>query len=156
MNTGEFQTSISQMESDLKTSRKKLDEKFETLKSDFQELQKCIVEKNEQIAELKNQKKDLLSLLDQAFAIIDDPSQAKLLEGLHDVESEVKTLIAIAKSEQQTTVDSLPADGAASIKPTTTEGDKADPGEQAKKWAKDVLKGVGEVAGAGPAVPSRA
>ncbi len=79
-----------------------------------------------------------------------------MLEGLHDLESEVKTLIGIAKFKEQTTVDSLPADGAASIKPTTTEGDKADPGEQAKKWAKDVLKGVGEVAGAAPAGPSRA
>jgi hypothetical protein len=134
MNTGEFQTSISQMESALSAARKKLYDKFEKLKSDFKELQKCIAEKNQQIDELKAQKKDLISLLDQAFAIIDDPSQAKLLEDLCTVETEVKTLIGLAKSDE-------PASKTASAA-----GGKDDPGEQAKNWAKDVLKGVGAVA----------
>ena len=144
MNTGEFKTSISQMERDLIASRKKLSEKFEKLKSDFEILQKCIVEKNEQIAELKIQKKDLISLLDQAFAIIDDPSQAKLLENLCSVESEVKTLIGIARSEEQKAADSHSVDKADSIKPTTTEAGNADSGDEAKKWAMNILKGIGE------------
>lgn len=137
MNTGEFKSSISQMESDLSASRKKLYDKIEKLKADFKELQQCIAEKNNQIAALQAQKKDLISLLDQAFAIIDDPSQAKLLEDLCAVETEVKSLIGLAKDDEPSTK--------AADKPAA--GGKDDPGEQAKKWAKDVLKGVGEVAG---------
>lgn len=155
MNAGEFRSSINQLESDLTNSRKKLHEKFEKLKSDFEELQQCIVEKNEQIAVLKDQKKDLLSLLDQAFAIIDDPSEGRLLEDLRDVESEVRTLIGIAKCDQPSAAEEKPADGGASIKLTKSEPGKAEPGEQAKKWAKAVLKGVGETARAGSAGPSR-
>lgn len=136
MNTGEFKTSISQMESELSASRKKLYDKIEKLKADFKDLQQCIAEKNEQIAALQAQKKDLISLLDQTFAIIDDPSQAKLLEDLCTVETEVKTLIGLAKTDEPSA--KAPAMPAA--------GGKDDPGEQAKKWAKDVLKGVGEVA----------
>jgi uncharacterized coiled-coil DUF342 family protein len=144
MNTGEFKTSISEMANDLTSSRKKLHDKVAKLKSDFKELQKCIVEKNEQIAELKNQRKDLISLLDQAFAIIDDPSQNKLFDDLSTVEGEVKALIGIAKAEER--AEKSPADAAV----------KNEPGEQAKKWAKDVLKGVGDAAGRGSAAPSKA
>jgi hypothetical protein len=136
MNTGEFKSSISQIESELSASRKQLYDKIEKLKADFKELQKCIAEKNEQIAALQAQKKDLISLLDQAFAIIDDPSQTKLLDDLCTVETEVKTLIGLAKADEPPAkVADKPAASA-----------KDDPGEQAKKWAKDVLKGVGEVA----------
>jgi uncharacterized coiled-coil DUF342 family protein len=144
MNTGEFKASISQMASDLTSSRKQLHEKLAKLKSDFKELQKCIVEKNEQIAQLKNQRNDLISLLDQAFAIIDDPSQNKLFDDLSTVEGEVKALIGIAKAEER--AEKSPAGAAV----------KNEPGEQAKKWAKDVLKGVGDAAGRGSAAPSKA
>ena len=144
MNTGEFKTSINQMESDLAASRKKLYDKFEKLKSDFQELQACIADKNQQIAELTAQKKDLISLLDQAFAIIDDPSQGQLLEDLCKVETEVKTLIGLARADQP------------SAKAASASGGKDEPGEQAKKWAKDVLKGVGEVAGRSAAGAAKA
>ena len=147
MNTGDIRTSIAQMESELTVSRKKLDEKFEKLKGDFQELQKFIVKKNEQIATLENQKKELLSLLDQAFAIIDAPSQAKLHESLCNVETEVEALIAIAKSKDGTAGRETPAGKSAAPKSVPADGAKAQPEEDVKKWAKDLLKGLGETAG---------
>lgn len=146
MNTGEFQASITQMERELTSSRKKLYDKFEKLKSDFEELQKCIVEKNEQIAELKEQKRDMISLLDQAFAIIDDPSQGRLLDSLCSVESEVKTLIGIAKSDEQKPAGVPSVDKVDPAKPAAAGAGKADPGDDAKKWAMNILKGIGEAA----------
>jgi hypothetical protein len=155
MNTGEFKTSISQMASDLTSSRKQLHDKFAKLKSDFKELQKCIIERNEEIADLKNQKKDLISLLDQAFAIIDDPSQAKLLDDLSTVETDVKTLIGMANAGEPLAGGSHRVDGPASATPPATNGSSGEPGDQAKKWAREMLKGVGEVAGRGSNRPSR-
>jgi len=144
MNTGEFKSSINQMESDLTSSRKRLHDKFEKLKSDFKELQDCIAKKNEQIAALKSQRNDLIGLLDQAFAIIDDPSQAKLLDDLDKVESDVKALIGMARTEEPTSVGGAGANEAGPAKPSKAGDGKPEPGDQAKKWARDVLKGVGE------------
>ena len=162
MNTGEFKSSINQMESELTSSRKKLHDKFEKLKSDFKELQECIASKNEQIAALKSQRNDLIGLLDQAFAIIDDPSQAKLLDDLDKVESDVEALIGMAKSGEPSSAGGDPANGAeangadradgdAAAKPSKAEDGKPEPGDQAKKWARDVLKGVGVTPRAAPA-----
>ena len=44
MNTGEFKSSINQMESELTSSKKKLHEKFEKLKSDFKELTRTLID----------------------------------------------------------------------------------------------------------------
>jgi chromosome segregation ATPase len=142
MNTSEFKTSINQLESELTTSREKLRDQFKELKSEIKDLQQCIVEKNEQIAALKAQKKDLISLLDQAFAIIDDPSHTKLLEDLTDVRTDVQALLKIGKSEDREAAADAPTNGAAPATPANSEARKGDPGDSAKKWAKDILKGV--------------
>lgn len=154
--TGEFRVSINQLESELTNSRKELEKKFHKLKIDFQKIQKYIVEKNQLIADLKEQRKDLLSLLDQTFAIIDDPSQIKLIDDLRDIEAEVATLMGIAKSNEQTAADSGSGDGSAPRTATKNEGSKAEPGEQIKEWAKDVLKGIGEAPRAAATSSSKA
>jgi hypothetical protein len=162
MNTGEFKSSINQMESELTSSRKKLHDKFEKLKSDFKELQDCIARKDEQIAALKSQRNDLIGLLDQAFAIIDDPSQAKLLDDLDKVESDVEALIGMAKTGEPSSAGggaangangagANGAEGAGAAKPSKDGDGKPEPGDQAKKWARDVLKGVGGTPRAAPA-----
>lgn len=143
MNTSDFESSINQLESELTSSREKLHKEFKKLQSDVKSLQASLVEKNEQIAALKNQKNELIGFLDQAFAILDDPSHKKLVDDLCAVGTEVQMLLDIAKCDGSEINDKAPANGAASSEPKKSESGKSVPDEQTKKLAERIMKGVG-------------
>jgi chromosome segregation ATPase len=131
MTTRNFKASLDEIGSNLSASRKNLHDEVQMLKSEFKDLQQSIVEKYEQIEALKNQQKDLISLLDQAASIIDDPSHAKLREDLCAAQTEVKTALDIRTDEIVSTT---------SPKSDTS---KADSEDDPKKWASEILQRVG-------------
>jgi len=143
MTTSDFKASLDQIGSNITASRKKLHDEVQMLNSEFKDLQQSIVEKYEQIEALKNQQKDLISLLDQAVAIIDDPSHAKLLEDLCAARTEATTALDINNSKDLIAADHAPTDEIVSTTSPKSDTSKADSGDDAKKWANDILQRVG-------------
>jgi chromosome segregation ATPase len=134
MTTRDFKASLDEIGSNLSASRKNLHDEVQMLKSEFKDLQQSIVEKYEQIEALKNQQKDLISLLDQAASIIDDLCAAQ---------TEVKTALDISNSKDLTTPDHAPTDEIVSTTSPKSDTSKADSEDDPKKWASEILQRVG-------------
>ena len=143
MTTRDFKASLDEIGSNLSASRKNLHDEVQMLKSEIKDLQQSIVEKYEQIEALKNQQKDLVSLLDQAASIIDDPSHAKLREDLCAAQTEVKTALDISNSKDLTAPDHAPTDEIVSTTSPKSDTSKADSEDDPKKWASEILQRVG-------------